>query len=99
METQILCGCGHGPKTHYAPGLDDRPRMHVVEEGTCCRKIATGNLVPTNFRTENGVEVCDVNGYTITQYTLRYQRSYANKGDVWTLPKSEDSTNSLEGNW
>lgn len=104
---QILCGCGHGTPTHPFEGLDGL-RVHVVGEGSCCRKIATGDLIPTNFRLElwkhqNGksgiVEVCTVNGYTITEWTLKNQRGYDNAHGVWTLPKSEDSINSIGDNW
>ena len=73
-------------------------------------KLATGNLVPTNFRMEVWThhagtkhettfltEVCDVNGYTITKYTLTDQRGYnQNEDGSWSLPKSEESINSIE---
>lgn len=82
----ITCSCGGGEGSH-----------HLISFGNCFRKMATGDLIPTNFRIENGVNVCDVRGYTITEYTLLSQRLYAQHPDgQWSLPKSEDSINSIE---
>lgn len=97
MKKEILyCSCGYG----------DGPN-HILGEGKCCRKEATGNLIPTNFRKVKLIEswkepydCCDVNGYTITMYTLTGQRGYHQHPDGrWSLPKSEESHNSLEGEW
>lgn len=83
----LRCSCGYG----------DGPD-HVLSEGRCCRKLATGSLVPTNFRSRNGAMVCDVNGYTITEYTLLHQRCYSQLSTgEWSLPKHEKSINSLTG--
>lgn len=88
METEtITCGCG---------GADG---LHPLGINECYRKFAFGNLVPTNFRREKGINVCDVNGYTITVYTLRSQRLYHNHGEnIWSLPKDESSVNSIQMN-
>ena len=104
-----LCGCGHGkPEFVYPPS--GKKVLHAVGKNGCARKIADGNLVPTNFREEGGVDVCDVKGYTITSYTLRVQRGYSKhtlfllenkvveqrpENDIWSLPKDESSINSL----
>jgi len=103
----ILCGCGHGIATHpyqNSPTL----KMHVLGHGTCARKLATGKLIPSNFRKERlipsvhltPIMVCDVNNSTISVYTLTNQRLYSpHAGGFWSLPKSEDSINSLQGEW
>lgn len=88
----ILCGCG-GNTLNVEFG---NKAYHMLGVTGCLRKEATGDLIPTNFRTENGVKVCDVRGYTITEYTLYNQRLYSLKGDVWSLPKDESSTNSIQ---
>lgn len=85
---QLECGCGG----------DKFP--HIISEGGCYRKVATGSLIPTNFRVEDGVAVCTVNGNTITEFTLFNQRLYHNHPDgSWTLPKSEESIISIGDNW
>lgn len=77
-----LCYCG------------EMPIGHLVGLGHCSRKITPQNLIPTNFRVENGMKVCTVNGYTITEYTLFQQRGYSREeNDVWTMPKNEESLN------
>lgn len=95
MELEKLrCSCGYGIGAN-----------HVISEGDCCRKEAIGDLVPTNFRMERlvpeihkePIKVCDIKGYTISVYTLTDQRLYAQHGtNRWSLPKSEDSVNSIE---
>jgi len=96
----ILCGCGYGTPTHHYKN-SEKPKLHELGKNGCCRKKAEGNLIPTNFREENDSQVCDVNGYTITTYTLFNQRlySYHKDNDVWSLPKNEESTNSLPDNF
>jgi hypothetical protein len=92
MEETLYCSCGHGSGPN-----------HILSEGNCCRKKATGNLIPTNFRKEKWFDwkepydVCDVNGYSITVFTLKQQRGYSqhSNGD-WSLPKSEESITSLD---
>lgn len=83
----LTCSCGGG----------NLGANHPLGEGECYRKLATGNLIPTNFRTdERGFKVCDVNGYTITEYTLKDQRLYhQHENGEWSLPKDESSVNSL----
>jgi hypothetical protein len=93
-KTGIFCGCG-GATLNVKFGNQE---FHLLGITGCLRKEATGNLIPTNFRTENGVKVCDVNGYTITEYTLYNQRLYHFEGTVWSLPKDESSINSIEIN-
>lgn len=96
MNGKLICSCG---------GAEEK--NHTLGEGNCFRKEATGKLIPINFRKEpllhahsRPVDVCDVNGYTITEYTLRNQRLYSeHPNGRWSLPKGEESTNSLEGNW
>jgi len=109
---ELLCGCGHGEATHPFEGLEGL-RLHVLGEGNCARKLAIGNLVPTNFRFEVWTtlagtphestfltEVCDVNGQTITAYTLKHQRMYSQHEDgSWSLLKSEESTISIGEEW
>lgn len=110
---KLMCGCGYGIATHPFRELKGL-RVHVLGEGSCCRMIAQGNLVPKNFRLEVWThnigtehettfltEVCDVDGITITKYTLTDQRnySYSEEFDVWTLPKSRESINSIGDNW
>lgn len=96
IDDTYVCGCGYG----------DGPQ-HPLGEGNCCRKLATGSLIPTNFRKDYPYEgapekfdMCDVNGYSITVYTLKNQRMYRQYSDGnWSLPKDESSTNSLTGDW
>lgn len=94
----ILCGCGYGiPKLPYQ---NKELVLHILGSGSCCRKLAKGNLKPTNFRKENGIDVCDVNGYTITVFTLINQRIYAqHENGEWSLPKDEESINTIGDNW
>lgn len=92
MKNKLYCSCGYGEGSN-----------HTLGEGKCCRKEATGKLIPKNFRKESihkePIEVCDVRDSTITVYTLKQQRGYSYHGDDrWSLPKSEDSINSLEWN-
>jgi len=87
-----MCGCGGGPESG----------IHPISENGCYRKVATGNLVPTNFRYDAGFKanVCDVNGYTITEYTLLSQRLYHKHEDGnWSLPKDEGTMISLGEEW
>lgn len=93
QDQKILCGCGHGIPTHG--------KLHELSVGTCCRRLATGDEIPTNFRVDNGMEVCDVNGHTITVYTLKNQRLYAKHRDtgLWTRLKSDESTISIGEEW
>src|SRR5438105_2517646 len=106
---KIMCGCGHGIPAYSYKDLEGL-RVHILGEGTCCRKIATGSLVPENFRMEVWTtlagtehektfltEVCDVNGITITKFTLTNQRGYNlnEETGLWSLPKSEESVNSI----
>lgn len=85
----LTCGCGGG-----------KGKIHPLGQDGCLRKLATGDLVPKNFRTENGIKVCTVNGYTITEYTLLHQRTYHKHEDGnWSLPKSEDSIISIGEEW
>lgn len=95
----IFCGCGYGVASHPYKDLEGL-RVHELGVGSCCRNIATGSFIPTNFRIIDGVEVCDVNGYTITKYTLTNQRSY-NKHEegVWSVPKIEESIISIGEEW
>jgi len=89
LKYTCSCGCGYGPD-------------HPLSEGKCYRKLATEDLIPINFRQKKNrfnkyIDVCDVNGQTITVYTLKHQRMYAqNKDGTWTLPKDESSLNSLD---
>ena len=87
------CGCGYGA-------------YHTLGEGECFRKEATGNLIPTNFRKEKwfdswkeAYDVCDVNGHSITVWTLINQRGYSERDGIWSLPKTEDSIISIGENW
>ena len=83
------CSCG------YSDGIN-----HILGKSNCSRKLATGNLIPKNFRTINGVYCCDIKDYTITVYTLKNQRLYSQLSDGnWSIPKDEESTNSLVGEW
>ena len=103
----ILCGCGYGIATHHH--LDSTEmRLHILGHSTCCRKLAVGKMIPTNFRKERlvpaihktAIDVCDVNNSTISVYTLTDQRMYSqHQCGAWSLPKSEDSVNSLQGEW
>lgn len=87
MTEKVSCACG---------GLN---WIHSLGFDKCYRKLATGDLIPTNFRLERGVNVCDVRGYTITVYTLKSQRLYHNHGEnVWSLPKDDNSVNSIQMN-
>jgi hypothetical protein len=89
----MFCNCGYGD------GIN-----HPLGEGDCCRKIVPMELLPSNFRVtkpsdeySDSYACCDVRGTTITEYTLRYQRGYAlHPNGKWSMPKSGDSTNSLE---
>lgn len=104
---KILCSCGHGRHSieFYEPGHPNHGEIicHEVEKDGCCRKIVPSHLIPTNFRKEQlfvnwpkeGYECCDANGVTITVYTLTQQRGYSNRNGTWTMPKSEDSIDSL----
>lgn len=77
------CGCGDGPN-------------HELGAGNCFRKRAEGSLIPSAFHKHNGVWFCVVNDYTITVYTLTHQRMYSlHSNGNWSLPKSEESINSL----
>jgi hypothetical protein len=108
-----LCGCGYGVATHPCQDMEGLV-LHVLGEGSCCRMIATGDLIPTNFRMEvwtsyEGTEhentflteVCTVNNQTVTKYTLTDQRGYNYNKEfgIWSLPKSRESTNSIGDNW
>lgn len=108
-----MCGCGYGIATHPFPGLEGL-RVHVLGEGSCCRTQATGDLIPTNFRMEVWThhagtehektfltEVCDVNGITITKYTLTDQRgyNYDEEFGFWSVPKNRESVNSIGDEW
>lgn len=108
-----MCGCGYETPTHKYKDMDGL-RVHELGEGGCCRMIASGDLEPTNFRMEVWsshigtkhektflTEVCDVNGITITKYTLTDQRGYSYNEElgVWTLPKDKSSINSIGDNW
>lgn len=94
---ELLCSCGGGDGAY-----------HPLGKGGCFRMKAEEKLIPTNFRKERlvpaihkePIDVCDVNGYSISVYTLKCQRLYAQhpNGD-WSLPKDESSINSLEGGW
>lgn len=110
---EIMCGCGYGVATHSFDGMDGL-RLHILGHGTCCRMIAEGDLIPTDFRMElwtsyegtihehtSLMEVCSVNGQTITTYTLTDQRSYHfhEESNVWSLPKSKESINSIGDEW
>jgi hypothetical protein len=82
---KLTCSCGGGD------GKD-----HPLGKGGCYRKLARGKLVPKNFRTINNIKACDVEGYTITEYTLLHQRCYHQHEDGrWSLPKDESSINSI----
>lgn len=90
-----ICNCAYNQKLNHSLGEDG-----------CSRMIAIGSLIPTNFRQidyfGDGIlmDVCDVNNYTITVYTLLYQRLYRKHDDgQWSLPKNKESFNSLEGEW
>ncbi len=101
MKKEIIpmCGCGYGTATHAHNNSKDL-LIHKLGEGNCCRKIATGELIPKDFRIENGIEICNVNGYAITKYTLINQRLYGqDENGIWSLPKNEESTVSLVGNY
>jgi hypothetical protein len=108
-----MCGCGHGIATHPFEGLEGL-RVHVLGEGSCCRTIATGSMIPKNFRMEVWThhvgteyektfltEVCEVNKQTITKYTLTDQRgyNYDSKFGIWSHPKSRESINSIGDEW
>ncbi len=98
-----MCGCGHGVATHTFKDMEGL-RVHILGEGNCCRVIATGDMIPTNFRMEvwthySGTEhektflteVCDVNGHTITKYTLTDQRgyNYDEEFNIWSYPNNQ----------
>lgn len=88
MNNRVICHCGgqRGP--------------HEVSTGGCFRKIAPPHLIPTDFRVENGMDVCTVNGTTISTFTLYQQRLYGSiGGSVWTMPKDESSVISIGENW
>lgn len=77
------CGCGLDPK-------------HELGTKECFRKIAVGNLIPVNFRYRGMIDICTVNGATITVFTLKQQRGYSkHESGRWSLPKDESSINSL----
>ena len=104
MDKQ-MCGCGYGIATHPSEGLDGL-RLHLLGAGDCCRTIATGNLIPKNFRMvpwsdDTTTEVCEVNSQTITTYTLLYQRmyNYDDKSKTWSCLKIPDSINSIGNDW
>ena len=59
----ITCSCGGGGGPY-----------HEIGKNNCFREIAPDNLIPKNFRIQDGIKVCTVNGYTITEYTLLSQR-------------------------
>ncbi len=97
LKTTLTCSCGCGYE-----------KNHILGKGNCYRKEATNNLTPINFRKERlinephktPIDVCDLDGYTITVYTLKSQRCYSQHSDGrWSLPKNAGSINSLEGNW
>lgn len=113
MGKQRMCGCGYGIPTHPYKDMEGL-RVHVLGEGTCCRVIATGKLIPKNFRLEVWTtlagtkhektfltEVCDVDDVTITKYTLTDQRgyNYDKETDTWSHPKHKSSINSIGDNW
>lgn len=108
-----MCGCGHGKATHTFKDMEGL-RVHVLGEGSCCRTIATGSMIPKNFHMEvwtNNVgtehektfltEVCNVDKKTITKYTLTDQRGYNYDEDfkIWSHPKSRGSVNSIGDEW
>lgn len=79
------CACGYG-----------EPYIHELGAGNCSRKLATGLLVPTNFRKENGIWWCTVKCCPVMVGTLINQRMYClHKSGKWSLPKDESSINSL----
>jgi len=92
--SKLRCSCGGDSHPH-----------HILGKNGCYRKKATGKLIPTNFRKEKiishePIDVCDVNGYTITVFTLKNQRLYSQHSNgEWSLPKDESSTISLVGEW
>jgi hypothetical protein len=103
MSKVTFCGCGYGVATHPFEDMEGL-RVHELGEGTCCRMITTGSLIPTDFRmqvyNDRIEEVCTVNGQTITTWTLRNQRLYTKHDNgVWSLPKNKESTNSLPDEW
>lgn len=94
---KLLCSCGGGERANHQLGKDG-----------CFRMKAVGKLIPINFRKERlipsvhkqPINVCDINGYSISVYTLKHQRLYAEIADgIWSLPKDKSSINSLEGDW
>lgn len=96
MKNKLLCSCGFGGGGGGS--------NHTISENGCCRKEAFGNLIPTNFRKErlfqswpeDGFNVCDIDGETITMTTLIQQRGYhSHDNDRWSLPKDEESIDSL----
>ena len=108
-----MCGCGYEEPTHKFKEMEGL-RVHVLGEGNCCRTVATGNMIPKNFRmevwTSNAgtehehtflTEVCELNGQTVTKYTLTDQRGYCYDEDfgIWSHPKNRDSVNSIGDNW
>jgi hypothetical protein len=93
MSKNTLCSCGGG----------DGP-YHPLGEGKCFRMEATGKLIPANFRMqvfEDRIEeVCTVNDYTITTWTLMNQRLYSkHENGIWSLPKDKSSVNSIGDDW
>ena len=88
MEKEKFCSCGCNLGAYHLLGAKE-----------CYRKEAIDKLIPTDFRKENNVEVCTVNGYTITVYTLYNQRLYSFENNVcWSLPKDENTTISIGEN-
>lgn len=86
MNNKLRCNCGGGDKNH------------IISEGKCYRKEAVGELIPINFRTVNNMKMCDVNGYSITEFTLYNQRLYHQHEDGrWSLTKS-GSKNTIDFN-
>ena len=91
MKNDMLCGCGNSYKIIGDDGI--LGTQHTLGENGCLRAEVIGSLIPTNFREEigkGGIKYlwCDVNGYSITNYTLINQRLYnKHPNGKWSCPK------------
>lgn len=98
FSSNLSCSCGGKQLIDFNNAVAQHYVHNLGEQG-CYKKVATGNLIPINFRVnENESVICDVNGHTITEFTLLQQRDYFyhEKENVWSLLKDEESITSLE---
>jgi hypothetical protein len=92
MESIMNTEINSCKKTHKC-NCGGKSGEHLISDGGCHRFMTT-----TPIKSINMPDMWDVDGHSITDYTLRYQRGYSQHGcDCWSTWGG--SVNSLEGDW